>query len=129
MLHLRCLSGAMLALLGVVLFLAPSGERVTAAAELAEQKDRQKQVQAETDRLVRRIETMIRVMEYNRLDQTAQKQLFDEVGKTLAGLSKEQMTAVLTALEKASKTTGNERDGELKKAQEQHVQIVLTLKG
>src|SRR5262249_37299286 len=49
--------------------------------------------------------------------------------KTLAGLSKEQMTAVLAALEKASKTTGNERDGELKKAQELHVQIVLTLKG
>ena len=36
--------------------------------ELADQKDKQKQIQSETDRLVRRIETMIRVYEYNRLD-------------------------------------------------------------
>src|SRR4051812_4299423 len=92
MIHLRWLSGVVLALLGVVLFLGPpGGSDAATTAGLAEQKDRQKQIQAETDRLVRRIETMVRVLEYNRLDQLAQKQLLDEVGKALAGLSREQM--------------------------------------
>src|SRR5437764_1389083 len=113
-------------LLGLV---ALAGWRLPAqAADLADQKDRQKQIKAEPDRLVRRIETMVRVLEYNRLTRSAEKKLHDDAPGTLAGLSKEQMTALIAALEKANKTKGDKKTAELKKVQARHEQIVLGLK-
>jgi len=110
--------------------LTASPEASTPVADLAEQKEKQKQIQAETDRLIHRIETMILVLEYNRLDKTAEKRMLDEVGKVLSELSQEQMSALVSALEKAGKAAGaDERLSELRKAQGYHDEIVLGLKG
>lgn len=99
------------------------------AADLATQEEKQKQIKAETDRLVRRVETMIRLLEYNRLDKSAEKQLLDQVAGTLDGLSREQMLQLIAALEKAGKANDATRDRELKEVQARHEQIVLGLKG
>lgn len=113
----------------VVLAAAVSAPYAGEAPELATQQERQKQIKGETDRLVRRVETMIRLLEYNRLDKTAEKQLLDQVAGTLGGLSREQMMRLIDALEKAGKVEGEARDKELQTAQERHEQIVLGLKG
>ena len=47
--------------------------------------ERQREIQAETDRLVRRVSTMLRVMEFHKLDKSAEKQLLQEVATTLGG--------------------------------------------
>jgi hypothetical protein len=111
------------------LLLALVGLSPAAAPDLATREERQKQIQAETDRLVRRVETMIRVLEYNRLDKSAEKQLLDQVAGTLEGLSREQMTRLIAALEKAGAAKGEARVQGLKEAQTRHEQIVLGLKG
>lgn len=124
MTHLRFVSLAAVLVLVAGLFAAPSGE-----ADLGEQKEKQKQIQQETEKLLRRIETMIRVLEYNRLGESGQKAMLDEVSKTLAGVSREQMAALLAALEKADGAKGDARTGQMKKANEHHERIVLELKG
>src|SRR5215472_8909329 len=118
----------LLALAGLSLS-GPAPRAAEAAADLATQEERQKQIKGETDRLVRRVETMIRLLEYNRLDKTAEKQLLDQVAGTLSGLSREQMMRLIDALEKAGKSEGEARTEELKEAQARHEQIVLGLKG
>jgi hypothetical protein len=111
------------ALLAVDVLAGPS------AADLAGQKDRQEQIKADTDCLVRRVETMIRVLEYNRLDSSAQKKLLAHVADTLSGLSRAQMTRLIAALEAAGKAKGAARSISLEEAQARHEQIVLALKG
>jgi hypothetical protein len=117
------MSWLLLALLG-----SSSSGGALRAADLATQEERQKQIKFETDRLVRRVETMIRLLEYNRLDKSAEKQLLDQVAGTLNGLSREQMLRLIAALEKAGKANGDARDVELKEVQARHEQIVLGLK-
>src|SRR6476646_3534058 len=75
---------------------------VAVAAELAEEKAKQRAIQSETARLVRRMETMIRVLQYIRLQKSAEKKLLDQVHGMLDGLSREQMEDVIAALEKAN---------------------------
>ena len=107
----------------------PAARAAETAPDLARQEERQKRIKAETDRLVRRVETMIRLLEYNRLDKTAEKQLLDQVAGTLSGLSRQQMMHLIDALEKAGKVDGEARGKELQQAQQRHEQIVLGLKG
>ena len=120
---------AMLLLPAALLCVTPKAQTAVTTASLTEQKDKQKEIKVETDRLVRRIQTMIRVLEYNRLGKTAEKDLLDQVRGTLAGLSKEQMTALIAALEKARAATGDAQGEQLKAARERHEEIVLVLKG
>ena len=61
--------------------------------------------------------------------ESGQKALLDEVSKTLAGVSREQMAALIAALEKAGKATGDARSAALTKAAGHHEKIVLELKG
>src|SRR5437764_14055852 len=77
--------------------------QVDAAADLASRREKQKQVQAQTDQMVRRIGTMLRVLEYYELDKGTQKELLAEVAATLDGLSREQMTEIIARLESAVK--------------------------
>src|SRR3954453_9995736 len=71
-------------------------------ARADEPAERQREIQAETDRLVRRVSTMLRVMEYHQLDKSAEKQMLDQITTTLAGLSREQMSAVIARLDAAA---------------------------
>src|SRR5947208_1104325 len=118
----RVLSLASLAALATALLGAPP-------PDLSRQVERQKQIRAETEKLLRRVETLIRVLEYNRLGASGQKALLDEARKSLAGVSREQMATLLAALEKAAQEQGAGRSAELKKAAAYHEQAVLELKG
>src|SRR5262249_30132128 len=82
-----------------------------------EQQEQQKQVQADTDHLVRRIGTMLRVLQYYQLDKGAEKKLLDEVVTTLSGLSRNQMAEVIDRLDKAAKAPDEKSgDAQLQKA-------------
>ena len=92
MARLRCV----LVLLAVPAF-APAQDPAEAARQ-------ERQVKDDTDRVVRRIGTMLRVLDYYQLDQAAEKQLLAEAGGTLQGLSKDQMAAVIERLDAAAAT-------------------------
>ena len=81
--------------------------------ELSRQRDKQKDVRSDTDHVVRRTGTMLRVLDYYKLDKSAERRLLDEVAATLAGLSKEQMAEVIARLEKAGRLTDNAKFDEL----------------
>src|SRR5437763_13966252 len=73
------------------------------AQDLLLQQEKQKQIQAETDQVVRRLSTMMRVMQFYGADKEAEAELLGEMRQTLAGLSKNQMTEVMRRLEEAAK--------------------------
>src|SRR5947209_753145 len=89
--------------LAVVTWLSASVWGEPEIQDLARQRDKQKDIRADTDHVVRRTSTMLRVLDYYKLDRSAEKRLLDEVAGTLAGLSKEQMTEVIARLGKAAK--------------------------
>src|SRR5439155_12208417 len=95
-----------------------------------QQQEQQKQVQADTDHLVRRIGTMLRVLQYYQLDQGAEKKLLDEVVTTLSGLSRNQMAKVIDRLDKAAKAPDDKTgSAQLQRAYQKHREIVSTLRG
>jgi hypothetical protein len=96
---------------------------------LTQQRDKQKDVRSDTDHVVRRTGTMLRVLDYYKLDRSAEKRLLDEVAGTLAGLSKEQMADVIARLEKATRIS-NQKEvlTEVDRAYDQHREILIRLK-
>src|SRR5262245_58469295 len=86
-----------LAALGMVAVCVGSA-RAETDAEILRQQDKQKQVQAETDFVVRRVGTMLRVMDFYQIDKADEKKVLEEVVGTLAGLSREQMNDVIKKL-------------------------------
>src|SRR5215470_17476187 len=71
-------------------------------ADLAVQKERQKQIQAETDQFVKKVGTMLRVLEYYQVDKAAEQKMLKEVAVALSGLSKDQMAQVIARLDAAA---------------------------
>src|SRR5262245_45451235 len=69
------------------------------AKDAPSQQEKQKQVQAETDKTVRRMNAMVRLLVYNQLDKASETKLLDEVAQTLQGLSRDQMTEIVARLE------------------------------
>ncbi len=95
--------------------------------ELRDQQEKQRQVQAETDHVVRRITTMMRVMQFYRI-QSPEKEILKEMSGTLSGLSKNQMSDVIRQLETAAQTKDEKLSDEAReKAYESHRQVVAAL--
>ena len=112
-----------------LLALAPAA-RAAEPADLPARQERQRQIQADTDRMVRRVGAMLRVMEYYHLDQTAERQMLREVADTLAGLSREQMTAVIAKLDAAAREPDSSKSQEqLQTAYARHREIMTSIKG
>src|SRR5258708_3567027 len=85
---------------GLLLFHASAAfAQSDGAQDLLQQQDRQKQIQAETDQVVRRLATMMRVMQFYGADKEAETEVLGEMKSTLAGLSKNQMAEVIQRLE------------------------------
>lgn len=99
-------------------------------SRIASPQEKQRQLQAETEHLIRRVETMVQVLEYYRLDKSAEKRMLDEMEKTLAQVSREQMAALIAHLETAAKAPDEKLSAEEReKARTRHQEIVLSLKG
>ncbi|MCI0377928.1 MAG: hypothetical protein L0215_09995 [Gemmataceae bacterium] len=96
--------------------------------DAAAQKRQQQQIQADAAQVARRLQTMLRVLDFYQLDPVDQKRLFEELSAALAGLSEREMLQVVVHLEKAlvdSKTA----DAEVEKAYRWHRSVVTTLRG
>src|SRR5438270_1684107 len=126
----------MLGRIGFLLILATALGSLLAVAHadstpqgLTRQRDKQKDVRSDTDHAVRRTGTMLRVLDYYKLDRSAEKRLLDEVAGTLAGLSKEQMADVIARLEKAAKVSDQKQVlTEVDRAYDQHREILVRLR-
>src|SRR5262249_49624545 len=106
-------------------------EEVTKEAEqeLLLQQEKQKQIQAETDYLVRRMATMLRVLEFYQVDKAQEKKLMEEMVGVLSGLSKNQMKEVIRRLDAAAKEKEQGKsDKELVQAYARHREILDALK-
>ena len=123
-------------LLGFII-LAPLGEarpesRPPGATEreIAYQQEQQRRVQADTDKTVRRLQTMLRVLAYHQLDAGEEKRVLEEIATTLSSLSQEQMNEVIARLEAAAKAPDPSRSQqEMDIAYRRHREILNTLKG
>src|SRR4029078_208193 len=93
--------GRLVAVSAIALWLV-SLSAADSANETASQQDKQKQVQAETERTVRRMNTMVRLLVYNQLDKASETKLLEEVAVTLSTLSREQMNDIVGRLEAAA---------------------------
>src|SRR5436309_1395998 len=99
------------------------------AQELLQQQEKQRQIQADTDQVVRRLTTMMRVMQFYRADKEAQAEVLGEVKTTLAGLSKNQMADVIARLEEAAKTSdAKQSEKALDAAYTSHRKVIDTLR-
>src|SRR5262249_11925519 len=116
------------ALLTAAAVLVPA--RAARADDEADAARQQEAVKAETEQMVRRVGTMLRVLEYYRLDKTAEKKVLNEVASTLSGLSRKQMAEVTARLEAAAAAKPEEAAGrEMDAARERHKEILRSLKG
>src|SRR5262245_10211769 len=91
------------AIFAAVLCLASLSTADSAKDSPAAQQEKQKLVQAETERTVRRMNTMIRLLTYNQLDKASETRLLEEVAQTLSGLSQDQMREIMARLEAAAR--------------------------
>jgi hypothetical protein len=107
------------------------GARGDTEDDLALQKERQKQIQADTDSMVRRLGTMLRVLEYYQVDKSGERKMLEEMAGVLSGLSKNQMAEVVRRLEGAAALAGKDEaksTAEVQKAYERHREILDTLR-
>src|SRR5262245_55167775 len=125
----RIWPGRILAAFAGVLCLVSLSTADSAKDSGPSQEDRQKQVQAETERTVRRMNTMVRLLVYNQLDKASESKLLEEVTQTLAGLSREQMNEIIARLEAAGRMPDETKSQkELERAYARHREIISTLK-
>ncbi len=116
---------AMLALVALI----PSYRADEATDELIRQQEQQKHIQADTDRMVRQMQTTMRVLQYYKLDKTQEKDLLAESAKTLSKLSANQMKDVIASLDAAAKAPDEKTaDAEKLKAYERHREILTEIK-
>src|SRR4051794_23344147 len=100
-----------------LVLLAGAAPPAGADVDLAAQRDQQRRIQEDTDRLVRRLETMVRVLNFYGIAGNAQKETIEEMAATLQGLSRQQMTEVIRRLDAAAQTDDEAKsDGELDQA-------------
>src|SRR5207245_10901059 len=91
------------------------------------------QIQADTDSMVRRLGTMIRVLDYYQVDKTGERKMLEEMAGVLSGLSANQMAEVIRRLDAAalaaSKAKDEDKAGEqIQKAYDRHREILDALK-
>lgn len=79
--------------------------------DLAQKREREQRVRQDTDHLVRRAVTMLRVLDYYGAGQRSERRVLNEVAGILAGLSKEQMAEVIARLEKAVQSADRKNAG------------------
>src|SRR5262245_46619931 len=89
----------------------------------------QRRLQADTEQVARRLGTMIRFLAYHRLEQGEEQKLLNDAAKTLNGLSKNDMEAVIAHLEASIKAPDDKTaTDEAKKAYDRHRVVVTNLK-
>src|SRR5437764_10239426 len=125
----RCPTLTVLAL-AVCAFNAPAQDATVARPVTPDQPEAQRKLQGETEQVARRLGTMLRFMAYHRLDQGEEQKLLTDAAKTLSGLSRDDMEAVIGHLEASVKAPDDATaSDEAKKAYDRHRVVVKNLKG
>ena len=125
----RCPTLTVLAL-AVCAFSAPAQDATVARPVTPDQSEAQRRLQGETEQVARRLGTMLRFLAYHRLDQGEEQKLLTDAAKTLGGLSKNDMEAVIAHLEASIKAPDEgTSNAEAKKAYDKHRDVVKNLKG
>lgn len=97
--------------------------------ELTLQQERQRQVQADADAVVRRLGTMLRVLDYYQIDKVGERRVIGEMKGILAGLSRNQMNEVIRRLEKAAQAPNPAKAAvDVNVAYDRHREILDALK-
>lgn len=97
--------------------------------ELALQQERQKQIKADTESMVRRLGTMLRVLDYYQIDKAGERKMLEEMSGVLSGLSKNQMNEVIQRLEAAAQAKDEAKSSEeVQQAYARHREILDSLK-
>ena len=93
--------------------------------------DRQKEVQADTDLTVRRIQTLVRVLDFYQANKNAQRAALDDIAQTLKGLSKEQMQQVVASARRRRPRADQpgKSNEEIDAAYGKHREILDSIKG
>ena len=96
----------------------------------AAQKAAQQKALADAEATARRVATALRVVQFQKIDQTAETKVLKEVADQLKGLTDDQMKAVLDHLDKAVKAPDEKTaSAEQKAAYDKHRQVVSSLRG
>jgi len=91
--------------------------------------EKQKAVAGQTERTIRRMETLLSVLQYYQLNQSEETKLIQEATEVLGGLRKEDMAAVIHHLENAAKAKVRQSaDGETTEAYKRHQFILEKLR-
>ena len=95
--------------------------------DVRDQQEKQRQIQGETDHVVKRITTMLRVMQFYEIA-SPEKKIMEEMSGTLAGLSKNQMENVIRQLETAAVAKDEKQSDEAyEKAYDNHRKVLNSL--
>lgn len=117
-------------LVGIFSFLCITMPLRSDDGQLVNQQERQKEVKADTDYFVRRVATMLRVLEYYKLDEQAERQVLAEVAGTLNKLSTNEMVEVIAKLDSAARAPNRQQsERELEEAYARHRAILTKLQG
>ena len=118
--------GAAVLMVGALVLSSRADE---ATDQLIRQQEQQKQIQADTDRMVRQMESIVKLLQFNDLDKGQEAELLGEAVKTLGKLSANQMKDVIARLDAAAKAPDDKTaNSEKQKAYERHREIVAQLK-
>ena len=116
-------------LVSLASFAVARADDASPAIDPADQRDRQKEVQADTDLTVRRIQTLVRVLDFYQANKNAQRAALDDIAQTLKGLSKEQMRDVIARLDSAARTEqAGKSTEEIEAAYGKHREILDSIK-
>jgi hypothetical protein len=113
----------------VCLWLACALSASAGPEDIALQKERQREVQEETDYTVRRMQTLLRALQFYQANPAAQRQALEEMAGSLAGLSRRQMNEVLQRLDAAGRAEeAGKSQQEIVAAYGKHREILDALK-
>src|ERR1022692_1468686 len=113
--------------IALALAIVPSAFANNNDDELRAQQDKQRAIQAETDHVVNRIATMLRVMKFYGVEST-EKKVMEEMSDSLGKLSKNQMADVIRQLETAIEAkTEKQSEEAYEKAHASHLKVLDAL--
>src|SRR3954447_7721803 len=106
-----------------------ANETVRSRPVTPDQPEAQRRVQGETEQIARRLGTMLRFLAYHHLNQGEEQKLLTDAAKTLNGLTRNDMEAMIAHLEASVKAPDEKTaTDEAKKAYERHRVVVKDLK-
>ena len=108
---------------------AKAEETRQVAVAINDQSLRQKEIQIETERTARGINSVLRMLSYHNVDKATENKLLKDTADTLSKLSRDDMAGVLKLLDAAVKAPDDKTsDDQQRKAYAKHREIVDQLK-